>query len=576
MARSIPNPVEAPLPAAEAIQRPLNYALLAVAVAVAVYTAACCALAYSPMPLLDSWEVLAGYRDFNFHTSMGSLIYFHNEHRPLFARVIMLIDMLHFGGDSYLTYGLIFLTQACHAFLLWTIARKQAWIGRQDWAITGALAIFCCFSPAQIENLNWPFQIAFVLAFFFGTAAICAVAMQKECSTSPQGRSDDWRWGLVVILSASSAPLCLASGTLVWWIVVAMAIAVRLSWKWIGGYFVAALATSYVYFHDFPKLSYHTDPMESIRRPLEIAHYIARYLGNSWKLWAFGPSWEHWSVQFGEWLAAAAVGLLAFHVIRLIRARIAPPESMAARGATPWLAAAVAVMLLSAGTAFVTSLGRMNFGFEQAAASRYQTPALLFWFMTGLLVLGILLPRNIVWMKPAFSVLLLAAMMASFQGSKLAIDSARDRRDGLNIAASAWASGVEDMDVMKPVTVFNYLSLRQPYLERHLSLFSIEPFSEIGRRLDPSRIEFGNACLGNFTRDKFFPSAEFPGIRLKGSAKRSSDGVPVEQFLVTTPDGRVVGVGAAGTVYASLKNGGDPVIVYGLLNHNKLCAISTQ
>ncbi|HEY3742687.1 MAG TPA: hypothetical protein VGL53_22730 [Bryobacteraceae bacterium] len=552
---------------AQAIEQPLNYALLAVAFAVTVFTATCCVLAYSPTPVLDSWEVLVGYNAYNFHTSIDSLVYFHNEHRPLFARVVMLTDMLHLGGKSYLTYGCIFLTQACHAFLLWTIARKQTWIERRDWAITGALAIYCCFSPAQIENLGWPFQIAFVLPFFLGTAAICAVATQKERPA--------WQWGLAVIVLASSAPLGLASGTLVWWIVVAMAVAVRLSWKWISIYCAAALATSYAYFHNFPKLPYHTDPLEAIRRPLEIAYYVVMYLGNSWKLWAYGASWEHWSHGVGEWLAAAALALLAFHLIRFIRARIAPADSPAARGANPWEAAVLAVMLLSTGTASVTALGRMNFGVDQAAASRYQTPALLFWFMAGVLVLG-MLPKNVAWAKPVFAVLLLAGMLASFQGTHLALDSSRARKAELNIAGSAWASGVEDMDAMKSVTVFNYLSLRQPYLERHLSLFSISPFSNIGQRLDPSRIEFGNACLGRFERDKYFSSAEFPGIRLKGWAKRSSDGEVVDQFLSTTPDGRVVGVGAAGVVYAGVKNASDPVIVYGLLGHNKVCAISTQ
>jgi hypothetical protein len=31
-------------------------------------------------------------------------------------------------------------------------------------------------------------------------------------------------------------------------------------------------------------------------------------------------------------------------------------------------------------TAFLTALGRVDFGLEQASASRYQTPAMLFWW----------------------------------------------------------------------------------------------------------------------------------------------------------------------------------------------------
>jgi len=32
------------------------------------------------------------------------------------------------------------------------------------------------------------------------------------------------------------------------------------------------------------------------------------------------------------------------------------------------------------GIAFLTALGRVDFGLEQASASRYQTPSMLFWW----------------------------------------------------------------------------------------------------------------------------------------------------------------------------------------------------
>jgi hypothetical protein len=72
----------------------------------------------------------------------------------------------------------------------------------------------------------------------------------------------------------------------------------------------------------------------------------------------------------------------------------------------PLPAALLALMVFPVSTAFLTSLGRMNFGVDQAAASRYQTFVLLYYF--ALVLLGLLSLAQTT--KPALRTALLAAV----------------------------------------------------------------------------------------------------------------------------------------------------------------------
>ncbi len=523
----------------------LHFALLAVALAVATFTLVVFTRGYSPIPFADSWTVLMDYKEAGFSFSLSSLLSFHNEHRPLFARIPILADQIWAGGRGWLPFGLILLTQASHAGLLWWIASQQSSFQQRQRLLIIALAIFCCFSPAQMENFIWSFQTTFLLNFLFASAAVAAVAAQKQNPSA--------HWNVAVAACACLAPLCLASGVLVWWMVVLMAVAVRLPRKWIAIYAAAGILTIVLYLHGYVPQNEQNKPLDALRQPLQILAYVGYFLAASWK-------W--WTIPFGELLAAIASAMMLWRVRQLLSLQTS----------NPWDAVPPAVMLFTLGTGFLAALGRIKIGIEQAGSSRYQTPALLFWFMAALLVVAVL-PRKY---ETAFGAFLMAAMLSIFPASKGIDARVTDRGLAWDRAGAAWISGVDDRTVLDGMFAGDQLPLRESYFQRRLGQFSVSPGAELGTVVSVGRIQVSNFCQGNFHRDASFLDKRWPGIRLRGSARVRSTGEEVREFITTTSDRLVIGVGNNGIAYAALKSDTEPLVVYGLLDQHKVCAILTD
>jgi hypothetical protein len=458
---------------------------------------------YSPTPFADSWDPIESFQLTGHRLNWGALAWFHQEHRPATARALILADVVWAGARGYLTHAAILAIQAAQVCLLWFIARRQPWFEKRHRALAAAFAVFCCFSPGQIENLGWPFQTAFLLAFLLPVAALSAVVRQKETGS--------WVWSVAVFFCASLAPLCLISGVLVWWWVAAMAVALRLSWRWIAAYSSCAAATVYLYFLDYPSAVVQSRPFDAVRKPSAVLWYVAEYFGSSWQVLDRGQRWKNWTLGAGEILAVGAVVAVCVWIWRR-RA-----------GTNPWEAVPPAIALLCLANGFATAIGRLSVGLgNQPYASRYQTPALLFWFVAVLVVLGI--GRNRRWVLPAVSAVVLAGMLVPLESASVLLRDCAHIQRIMDRGGQAWIAGVEDLDAMLPITYYNYLKLRQGYFDRRLGWFATPPGSEIGTRIDASRIEVAGVCEGGFLREAFFPSAQWPGLRFHGGARRAGPG----------------------------------------------------
>ena len=546
------RPTRAPEPevTGSSRQRSLDCALLIVAASAALLTVVIFLRGYHSTLYADSWSVLMSYQSSGYRVTAQALFGFHNEHRPLFARIPILLDMWLDGGRSWIPFGTIFLVQAAHAWLLWRIAARQTWFENRYRALIISLAVFCCFYFSQMENFLWAFQTAFVLGPLFATGAVAAVAAQKEAGQKTG------KWAAMVVLCSLGAPLCMASGVFVWWLVVAVAIGVRLPWKWIVGYAAAGAVTMAAYLYGYVRPAWHNNPLDAVRKPFEILAYAGRLLGSSWR-------W--WPLELGEALCAGALVLLAIQLIAFVRTG----------RKNPWEAVPLAVMIFSAGTALLTALGRLSFGMKQAEQSRYQTPALLFWFMAALLMMGILRKYDGRW-SVAFAVFGLVSMIWSFAGASKKLVDVQQERVQFEIAGAAWLSGVADVDAMKWMISGDQLPLGAALRERHFGPFSVPPGSELGKPLPIARIQLGSYCEGRFRREASFFETQWPGIRLRGWARRTSDGAPITRFLATTVDRRIVGVGVEGIAFAAVKSASEQIVVFGLPGDGKACAIVTD
>lgn len=532
--------------------RLLDYLLVSVALAVLAFTCYAFSVSYFPAPFADSYNVFQTLSAAGYRITLPSLIKFHSEHRPLFARLPIIVDLLWFGGANWLPFALIFLIQAAQTGILVAISRRQSWFDpKRDKLWILALAIFVAFSPAQMENFLWVFQVAFLLNFAFVAVALASVAWTKE-------KPGFWP-ALATCVCAFGAPLCLASGVLVWGAVILAAVLIRLPWKWIAGYCAAILLTVVLYFQGYTTPRYHSDPLQSIQSPLTVLHYVVYY---------FGASWKWWTIEFGELLAIAVVIFLGW---RLLSAARRTPMN-------PWDVVPLASMVFLLAGALITGLGRLRFGLEQAGSSRYQTASLLFWFMAALIVYPELLNRSPRW-RIAFPVALLVAMTSLFAALPGTLDKLNHIRQICDAAQAAWVSGVPDTKTIVGTLFVDPNETRDELLERRLGAFASGPGAEIGKLIATGRIQPPLACRGTFVREELFDNGKHRGIRMGGSGVRvspdSGQTKPIRWYLITDEEHRVVGIGSETALYA----GGPgitmttPLLVYGILDNDELCPI---
>lgn len=323
-------------------------------VLLAATTLAAVLAAWQATPYQDQWGMVASYRDLLRHGP--SLEWFwrqHNEHRIVFPRLVFLADMAWTRGSNLVNLTTILAIQALGAWLFVRLALRGDL--RPLTAAAAALAAACLFSLAQWENLVWGFQVQFVGVYCAGGWGLFLFsrAMREPAAV-------DWRaWaGAMALLGVCT--FSMANGVLVGGAMLLVALAVRGSWRLLGATLVVVAALAALYFSGFRPVEGHSSPLASIRRPLELAQYVAAYLGA-----LFGMGRPILALGCG----LVGIGLTAAMALQVVLRRERDPAQLAAFGIVLFVG-------LSAG---VTALGRLDFGYAQAISSRYVTPSAWFW-----------------------------------------------------------------------------------------------------------------------------------------------------------------------------------------------------
>lgn len=319
---------------------------------------------HSPGLYADQWELVGKLMRNGGKLSLAELWAQHNEHRVPVAWICGLLDLRLFGGRNISLFAEAFLVQAAAALLLIGMFRKFG-AGRGPLPTVAGLALFCAFSPLQIENFVWGFQVAFVLAALGGPAAFAGAI----CHSAAAAENRRWISGpLVFSFAAAFAAECgLAAGLAVWPILVLLGFVLRFPRK--SQILTVAVATVAVgvYLAGYRTLPDHADPLQTIRQPWSIVKYVVTYFGYAWdgSLPSFSPL-----PAVSELLTGLAL------VFALVSAGRLCWQKGAADRLRYFLAAN---MLFAIVTGVLTSLGRLTFGVNQATSSRYQTISLAFW-----------------------------------------------------------------------------------------------------------------------------------------------------------------------------------------------------
>jgi len=324
------------------------------------------------IPVLDQWELVPRLEKFyNGKLTFADLWGQHNEHRPLFPLLIMLVlaRLTHWNTNCELA---VIFVMAVGIFLLLIYQMRLSRIfgpGTVNWLIP-AISLLV-FSPCQMENWLWGWQIQLVLNVFAVTAGIVLLAHP----------SWNWRRYTAAILLGIIAMYSFANGVLYWvvglfvvWTMLrkdrpALKTAVPI-WILTGG----ATIASYVYrFKRFEGYGPLTLPLQY---PVEYLKYVSAFLGATCTgLVDTNPVIAGLIPGERGILPVCAVGaagviLWVTSVVLLLRWRIADFNTL-----LPY----VALSMYALGSGMIAGLARLAFGVNQALSMRYVVFSTLFW-----------------------------------------------------------------------------------------------------------------------------------------------------------------------------------------------------
>lgn len=492
---------------------------------------------YQPIFFSDQWEtvelldkILRGAATLNDFAAQ------HNEHRILIPRLVFVLDLMLAGARNSVNFASILICQALHAILFHRLIARRIDDLALRWALTAfvALLLFCI---VQRENLLWGFQIGFVGVFLFYTfAAYMLAGAQVQFTGTSRAIA------LVAGLTAGAgAALMISNGaTALLCIGLVFAAAGFLNPVTATTAFAGAFVLT-AYLGYFTPIAGHASLGSALVKPAVYLEYIGIFLG---------------SVLAPLGLAAARMAGLAGLALSLL-AGVALLTGRLARDRTNLtLVAIVAFVVL---TAALSGLGRVNFGVEQAAASRYATPSAVFWAALGVLAVCTLYdtrPGRRIYLGLTTLIAMAIVALASITASQGEFAVHLDNRNRNFLSATdSILSGVYDVEMLN-IVYNDPRRMRETLLpllkERKLNIFSRPLAFELGSQVPPDRILSGaGECLGHLDVLERLPGPS-NAVSVQGWGWDTQARRPLARLVFLGEDRRVIGYGSSSTQRADV------------------------
>ncbi len=507
----------------------LSCAILLGGVATVGLTAYVVVVSYTNIPHWDGWSQIEFGANAAAQSTFDWLWTQHNQHRLVIPRLFLLADLRWFQGTQVFLLASIFVIQLLHLTLLsWSMRVFAGWRG-SPWRTGVGLAAFCLFCPSQWENFTWGFQTCFVLPGFFATVSWIGLLLYWLRSGKELGRHSSWKYLLLSIIAALGSTYSLSNGNLLWPLLVAAALLLRLRLAAVLSFAIVGAVSTGAYLNNYYRPSSFPPSAGTL---LQMFKYLTVY---------FGSSWVYRNVHAAELIGAAGLVVLLFLLLRL-------PSYVHDR--RPFPIQLVLTLLFCLGTGMVTALARLVFGIPQAFSSRYQTVALLFWCCMGLLLLGRAFSfgqtRNV-------DSLLVQAILLSimlFAASRARIPIANARLEGFqhNVAAMALVTGAPDREQLQWADSHpDYVLSLVPYMRKQrLSVFSGTLPSLLGKPLDSMfSLASPDECTGQLESATALTGTRPQSLRITGWVwDYKHRQLPAE--IVAATNGVVTGLGAVG------------------------------
>lgn len=419
---------------------------------------------YSAVPSGDVWWFIKDIADFKGHRIGLNFLWGQlSEHRPVLPRLILWIDLRFFRFRGVFTILCSFLFQGSEALLL-CFAFWRA--GKNDLASKfayAALVFGMMFSSSQIDNFALPLQVQFPLSFFMSSVSIFLVL--RHCQTI----GGNWVAMFIGLVAAVCGTLSLGSGLLVWPVLLLICFIEGGSLKTLCTATIAGVSMWVVYVIGYYSPPENANPWVSLTHPISVSAFTFTFLAS-----VISPK----PSPIAGVLGLCSLSIVAIGFALYIRTR-----------SDFWRLRAffVYIALFLVLTAFLTALGRLNYGIIEAATIRYRTPALIFW--------AVILGLGSTWWNgktgesgrslgtPILSVLFLAIFVLPAQRmpvEQFASLSTQINDDGIALAFDATDNVYGHLFSIRPDLVSRYA----PFLrENHLSLFADPLFTARGESL---------------------------------------------------------------------------------------------
>ncbi len=483
---------------------------------------------FSPVPYADQWD---GTIDFYLQALQNPWQAFfaqHNEHRLIFSRLLFFADMHYFGGRnvSLLVANIVLAGFLAAAFYRTTIRVGAPQNREMRIGLTGLILIFV-FSWVQRENFSWGFQNQWFAVNIFSLLAFHYLELAGDANQRGSFPKSNALLA-IALLSGCVAAFSMASGLLVFPILIIQALYLRFSWRTVWLLVTTTAVVWITYFLDWENPSIGAGLLTVLREHLiDALRYVLLYLG--------APAHLLFPSEISAY-AGGVIVLIAFTFLMIKSLRSHAPVHAVSL---------LAFALLIIGNALATASSRLSIGINHAVQSRYTTASLAVW-----LALILFTTLNCDSQKGRKSILITAIIVALFvaSGQRFTGEGGDYIVFSRLFAGLALRSHVYDPDITGTIYPFpeRLIMISKAAEQAKVSIFAPDQPDYF---IPPSRITATSICDGHV--DKISPTTT-PGVyRADGWIFDASGQRVPRDVVVTDADGTTLGTGITGSEHYS-------------------------
>jgi hypothetical protein len=416
---------------------------------------------YNPIPYWDDWQ---GYINFYQQAKSGNFDWWsqYGEHRLVLSRALSWIDLNYLNGSRWP----IIVVYLFMIFAIWRILHRVFSELLEEYPLPNRAhkdvlflpVTLLIFSFLQYENFLFAMNVGFYSSLLL---PLLGLYLQKKTSELLEKN----RFYYLVLISGyfcfMLAPLALANGLMSPFLGAASIFLFLKSKRYFFTYLLSGVVITFLYLKDFTRVEAHASPIDSLTHHLfAVCKFTLSLLGSP--ITKFTGS-----IFVGSFFATLSILVLAIRIVLLFRER-----NTGSKKNRLYLVIVLMCCYLVA-SAFATALGRINFGNEQAYASRYTSLGLLFLSLIWIISIGSFYASSL---KQLIGIsLIFVVFSATTQLSASPNQSLRDFE--LNSSALTIELDIEDQKILNSIYPYSALPFtlgRELISQRKTVLGSIE------------------------------------------------------------------------------------------------------